>query len=248
LSHPVAMQTANSANQEQSDCVSRILIASRCANHYEVLGVAMDATEQEVKRAYRKLALLCHPDKNPSASGAASEAFKALVSAFEVLSDPIRRRQYDSQAIGSAKPRQPNSSNKNNCRTSHQPSYGHRSTTATTASNLMGGNMHFYPHCWSGSTFQQQQQRQQAAFCSSTAGHVFWQPFYQFEFGHAQHAQFSAPFGYPHHPQQQHHHPFQHPQNQPHHHYQHQHQFNPFTYGQAFVFAHHTNNFPYQFV
>lgn len=64
-----------------------------CKNHYEVLAVQQTATENEVKKAYRKLALKLHPDKN-SAPGA-EDAFKAVGKAFAVLSDPDKRAHYD---------------------------------------------------------------------------------------------------------------------------------------------------------
>lgn len=63
------------------------------ADHYEVLGVARDASEDQIKKAYRKLARELHPDVNPSAD--AQEKFKSVTHAYEVLSDANARRQYD---------------------------------------------------------------------------------------------------------------------------------------------------------
>lgn len=63
------------------------------ADHYEVLGVARDASEDQIKKAYRKLARELHPDVNPAAE--AQERFKAVTHAYEVLSDSNARRQYD---------------------------------------------------------------------------------------------------------------------------------------------------------
>lgn len=63
------------------------------ADHYETLGVARDATQEEIKKAYRKLARELHPDVNPSEE--ASERFKGVTHAYDVLSDPQERQKYD---------------------------------------------------------------------------------------------------------------------------------------------------------
>ncbi|MBO5923145.1 MAG: molecular chaperone DnaJ, partial [Lentisphaeria bacterium] len=61
---------------------------------YEILGVAKTATAEEIKKAYRKLAIKYHPDRNPGDT-AAEEKFKEISNAYEVLSDASKRQRYD---------------------------------------------------------------------------------------------------------------------------------------------------------
>src|SRR5437867_11639074 len=63
-------------------------------DYYEVLGVGRNASDEEVKRAYRKLAVKFHPDKNPD-DPHAEEKFKELGEAYDVLMDPEKRAAYD---------------------------------------------------------------------------------------------------------------------------------------------------------
>ncbi|WP_024357145.1 molecular chaperone DnaJ [Leucobacter chironomi] len=63
------------------------------ADHYETLGVSREATPEEIKKAYRRLARELHPDVNPSEE--ASERFKSVTHAYDVLSDPEQRQRYD---------------------------------------------------------------------------------------------------------------------------------------------------------
>jgi molecular chaperone DnaJ len=67
---------------------------SQKRDYYEVLGVSKGATEAEIKKAYRKLALKHHPDKNPG-DAAAEEKFKEAAEAYEVLSNPEKKSRFD---------------------------------------------------------------------------------------------------------------------------------------------------------
>lgn len=62
-------------------------------DYYEILGITKSANEQEIKKAFRKLAMEYHPDRNKSAD--AEEKFKEINAAYEVLSDPNKKAQYD---------------------------------------------------------------------------------------------------------------------------------------------------------
>lgn len=64
-------------------------------DYYQILGVSSNAHAAEIKRAYRRLAVMYHPDKNPSPD--AEEMFKSINEAYDVLSDPDKRRAYDSR-------------------------------------------------------------------------------------------------------------------------------------------------------
>jgi DnaJ-class molecular chaperone len=68
-------------------------------NLYEVLGVAEEATEEQIRSAYKKLAIKFHPDKNPG-DDAAEERFKELTQAYEVLTDKKKRQAYDQRLRG----------------------------------------------------------------------------------------------------------------------------------------------------
>src|SRR5947199_836183 len=81
-------------------------MATTKRDYYEVLGVERTATEEEIKRSYRKLAVKYHPDKNPD-DPHAEEKFKELGEAYDVLMDGDKRAAYDrfghaafSQGIG----------------------------------------------------------------------------------------------------------------------------------------------------
>ena len=64
-------------------------------DYYELLGIPRDASENQIKKAYKKLALKWHPDKNPDKREEAELKFKELGEAYSVLTDPKKRRIYD---------------------------------------------------------------------------------------------------------------------------------------------------------
>jgi molecular chaperone DnaJ len=78
-------------------------MATTNTNLYDVLGVAKNASEDEIKKAYRKLARQYHPDRNPG-DDSAEERFKEVQGAYDVLSDPEKRKQYDTFGSANGRP------------------------------------------------------------------------------------------------------------------------------------------------
>ena len=64
-------------------------------DYYQILNVSRDASDQDIKKAFRRLAVKYHPDRNPDNEQEAGEKFKEINEAYEVLRDEQRRRQYD---------------------------------------------------------------------------------------------------------------------------------------------------------
>ena len=67
----------------------------RDSDPYRTLDLKKDSSPEDIKKAYRRLALLNHPDKNPGNRVSAEEKFKSISKAYETLSDPVKRRAYD---------------------------------------------------------------------------------------------------------------------------------------------------------
>lgn len=75
---------------EQLEAVKKI---NKCKDFYEILGITKDATDSDIKKSYKKLALQFHPDKNKCPG--AAEAFKKIGNAVAILTDVEKRKQYD---------------------------------------------------------------------------------------------------------------------------------------------------------
>ncbi|TRY75185.1 hypothetical protein TCAL_01598 [Tigriopus californicus] len=69
------------------------VIMAQTSDYYQILGVEKKASAQDIKKAFRKLALLYHPDKNSDPG--AEDKFREIAQAYEVLSDPQKRKEYD---------------------------------------------------------------------------------------------------------------------------------------------------------
>ena len=69
-------------------------------DYYQTLGVTKEASPEEIKRAFRKLAIQYHPDKAKGDKQQAEEKFKEINEAYEVLGDPEKRKKYDQLGAG----------------------------------------------------------------------------------------------------------------------------------------------------
>uniref|UniRef100_A0A1I8B135 J domain-containing protein n=1 Tax=Meloidogyne hapla TaxID=6305 RepID=A0A1I8B135_MELHA len=117
-------------NNNNTDTNGPEKIISDCL--YGVLGVKRDADEVEIKKAYRRLALKWHPDKNPEKKERAERNFKRIAQAYEVLSDGKRRAEYDKHGL--TKPT-------NN----HHNNYHHNSNRRRTTPEF-SAHHHFFPN------------------------------------------------------------------------------------------------------
>lgn len=95
------MTATSDAGQEKYDesdaALVREFLKVDKSDYYAVLGLSKEATSADVKKAYRKLALVYHPDKNRAPR--ADEAFKIVATAFAVLSDDDKRKRYDMYGV-----------------------------------------------------------------------------------------------------------------------------------------------------
>ncbi|TDG50930.1 hypothetical protein AWZ03_002585 [Drosophila navojoa] len=124
-------------------------------DYYQILDVARTATDGEVKKAYRKLALKWHPDKNPDNLEEANKRFRELSEAYEVLSDARKRRIYDARST----------LHKASAASSNSSSSYSRYRSGTGASSTSGRNYdydHYYPSYGSGSAGSRRGNRYQA--------------------------------------------------------------------------------------
>src|SRR5213083_3147903 len=78
-------------------------MATKKRDYYEVLGVNRDASEEDIRKSYRKLAMKFHPDRNPDRKDT-EEKFKEAKEAYEVLSEAEKRRAYDAYGHAGVNP------------------------------------------------------------------------------------------------------------------------------------------------
>ena len=106
VDHDVVLQTGSIPRCASPVATQQALrVATNCTphlhvcrgTHYQMLGVARDADEVEVKKAFYRLAQKWHPDKNPEHIAEAETVFKAVKLSYDVLADAAKRRKYDAK-------------------------------------------------------------------------------------------------------------------------------------------------------
>jgi len=91
----IALDEHSQEAREGLEKAQKLLKRSQEVDYYQLLNVSRSATSRELKRAYHKLAVEYHPDKNPDDREGAEQRFKAVAQAYEVLSDEDTRKKYD---------------------------------------------------------------------------------------------------------------------------------------------------------
>lgn len=104
-------------------------------SYYEILGIAQTASEDEIVKAFRKQAMKLHPDRNPN-DPTAEEKFKEMKMAYETLSDPYKRQQYD--LLIAPKSKQSSKSNSNSGSSSNNSSSNNNNFFSTEATVSIG--------------------------------------------------------------------------------------------------------------
>lgn len=86
----------NFESQKKKASLKRVTLRQNMGkNYYKTLGVERNATSEEIKKAYRKLAMKWHPDRNKDNKQAAEAKFKEIGQAYSILSDDAKRKTYD---------------------------------------------------------------------------------------------------------------------------------------------------------
>jgi len=93
-SHSASPLLQSNCVQSRTGGISLFPLVTMSKDYYKTLGIGKDASTGAIKKAYRKLAIKYHPDKNPG-DKAAEEKFKEISEAYEVLSDPQKKQEYD---------------------------------------------------------------------------------------------------------------------------------------------------------
>jgi DnaJ family protein C protein 3 len=96
MQRAVEMDQGNQQAREGLGRAQRLLKMSKRKDYYKILGVARTATDRDIKKSFRKLALQWHPDKHPvDKKDEVEKMFRDISEANEVLSDPVKKQKYD---------------------------------------------------------------------------------------------------------------------------------------------------------